>query len=68
MDTDKSVVIIWVVHLDGLNVEVRECVMSWMTTSKPWVLWKQHDSLSTTTKNSKNVVEEQLQLLLKERG
>ena len=44
MDTDKPVVIIW----DGLNVEERESSISWMTTSKSWVLWKQHDSLSTT--------------------
>jgi hypothetical protein len=32
--TDKSVVIMW----DGLNVEERESVMSWMTMSKSWVL------------------------------
>ncbi len=63
MDTDKLVVIIW----DGLNGEERESAMSWMTTSESWVLWKQHDSWSTT-KNSKDVVEGQLQLLLRERG
>jgi hypothetical protein len=50
-----------------LNVEERESAMSWMTTSKSWVLWKQHESLSTT-KNGKDVVEEQLQSLLRERG
>jgi hypothetical protein len=35
---DKTVVIVW----DGLNVEERVCVMSWMTTSKSWVLLKEH--------------------------
>ena len=55
-NTDKPVVIIW----DGLNEEERESAMSWMTTSKSWVLWKQHDSLSTT-KKSENTVEEKLQ-------
>jgi hypothetical protein len=53
--SDKPVVIVW----DGLNVEERECVMSWMTTSQSWVLWKQHDSLSIT-KNSENEKEEKL--------
>jgi hypothetical protein len=38
--SDKPVVIMW----DGLNVEERESVMRWMTTSKYWVLWKQNDS------------------------
>ena len=55
--------IIW----DGLNEEERECVMSWMTTSKSWVLRKQQDSLSTT-KKSENTVEEKLQSLLEECG
>ena len=55
-NTDESVDIIW----DGLNEEERESAMSWMTTSKSWVLWKQHDSLSTT-KKSENTVEEKLQ-------
>jgi len=53
MNTDRPVVIIW----DGLNGR----------RDKSWVLWKQHESLSTT-KNSKDVVEEQLQSLLRERG
>ena len=61
---DKSVVVIvW----DGLNVEERESVMNWMTTSKSWVLWKQHDSLSST-RNSKDEEEEKLQSLLEDCG
>ncbi len=54
-NTDKPVFIIW----DGLslNEEERESAMSWMTTSKSWVLWKQQDS-SSSTKNSENAVEE----------
>jgi hypothetical protein len=53
--TDKPVVIMW----DGLNVEERESVMSWMTMSKSWVLWRQHDSLSST-KTGENATEEKL--------
>jgi hypothetical protein len=52
---------------DGLNVEERESVMSWMTMSKSWVLWSQHDSLSST-KTVENTTEEKLQLLLGECG
>jgi len=52
---DKTLVIVW----DGLNVEESESVMNWMTTSKSWVLWKQHDSLSIT-KNSEDEEEEKL--------
>ncbi len=61
--TDKTVVILW----DGLNVEERENTMSWMTMSKFWVLWRQHDS-SSNTKTSENTTEEKLQLLLGECG
>ncbi len=61
--TAKPVVIMW----DGLNVEGRESVMSVMTMSNSWVLWKQHDSLSNT-KTGENVTEEKLQLLLGECG
>ena len=60
---DKSVVIVW----DGLNVEERESVMNWMTTSKSWVLWKQHDS-SSSMRNSKDEEEERLKSLLEDRG
>ena len=56
-------VIVW----DGLNEEERESVMHWMSTAKPWVLWKQRDSLSTI-KKSENTVEGKLQSLLEERG
>ena len=62
-NTDEPVVIIW----DGLNEEERESAMHWMTTSNPWVLWKQQDSLSTIQK-SENTVEGKLQSLLEERG
>jgi hypothetical protein len=62
-NTDESVVIIW----DGLNEEERESAMRWMTTSKPWVLWKQQDSL-TTRKKIENTVEGKLQSLLEECG
>jgi hypothetical protein len=61
--TDKPVVIMW----DGLNVEERESAMSWMTMSKSWVLWRQHDSL-WSTKTGENATEEKLQLLLGECG
>jgi hypothetical protein len=61
--TDKPVVIMW----DGLNVEERVCVMSWMTMSKSWVPWKEHDSLSST-KTGENVTEEKLRLFLGECG
>jgi hypothetical protein len=61
--TDKTVVIMW----DGLNVEERESAMSWMTMSKSWVLWRQHDS-SSSTKTDENATEEKLQLLLGECG
>jgi len=60
---DKPVVIIWV----GLNVEERESVMNWMTTSKSWVLWRQHDSLSST-RNSEDEEERKLQSLLEDCG
>ena len=63
MATDKPVVIMW----DGLNVEERESAMSWMTMSKSWVLWRQHDSL-WSTKTGENATEEKLQLLLGECG
>jgi hypothetical protein len=33
--------------------------MIWMTMSKSWVLWKQHDSLSST-KTGENITEEKL--------
>jgi ribonuclease HI len=62
-NTDEPVVIVW----DGLNEEERESAMHWMSTAKPWVLWKQRDSLSTI-KKSENTVEGQLQSLLEERG
>ena len=52
---------------DGLNVEERESAMSWMKMSKSWVLWRQHDSLSST-KSGENATEEKLQLLLGECG
>ncbi len=41
--------------------------MSWMTTSKSWVLWRQHDS-SSSTKTVENATEEKLQSLLEECG
>ena len=62
-NTDESVVIVW----DGLNEEERESVMHWMSTAKPWVLWKQRNSLSTI-KKSESTVEVKLQSLLQERG
>ncbi len=62
-ETDKPVVIMW----DGLNVEERENVMSWMTMSKSWVLWSQHDS-SSSTKTDENATEEKLQSLLGDCG
>ena len=62
-NTDEPVVIVW----DGLTEEEREGAMRWMSTAKPWVLWKQRDSLSTI-KKSENTVEGQLQSLLEERG
>ena len=55
--------IIW----EGLNEKKRESVIRWMTTSNPWVLWKQQDSLSTI-KKIENTVEDKLQTLLEERG
>jgi hypothetical protein len=42
-------------------VEERERDMSWMTMSKSWVLWSQHDS-SSSTKTGENTTEEKLQL------
>ena len=42
-------------------------MMNWMTTSKSWVLWKQHDS-SSSMRNSKDEEEERLQSLLEDRG
>ena len=62
-NTDEPVVIVW----DGLNEEEREGAMRWMSTAKPWVLWKQRDSLSTI-KKSESTVEGKLQSLLEERG
>ena len=62
-NTDEPVVIVW----DGLNEEERESAMHWMSTAKPWVLWKQRDSLSTI-KKSENTVGGKLQSLLEERG
>jgi hypothetical protein len=38
-----------------------------MTKSKSWVLWRQHDSWSSTT-TGENTTEEKLQSLLGERG
>jgi hypothetical protein len=38
-----------------------------MTTSKSWVLWRQHDS-SSSTKTGENATEEKLQSLLGECG
>ncbi len=62
-NTDEPVVIVW----DGLNEEERESAMHWMSTAKPWVLWKQRDSLSSI-KKSESTVEGKLQSLLEERG
>jgi hypothetical protein len=45
----------------------RENVMNWMTMSKSWVLWRQHDS-SSNTKTGDNATEEKLQSLLGECG
>jgi hypothetical protein len=61
--TDKPVVIMW----DGLNVEESERAMRWMTMSKSWVLWRQHDS-SSSTKTGENATEEKFQLILGECG
>jgi hypothetical protein len=61
--TDKPVVIMW----DELNVEERENTMSWMTMSKSWVFWRQHNS-SSSTKTDENTTEEKLQSLLVECG
>ncbi len=41
--------------------------MHWMSTAKPWILWKQRDSLSTI-KKSERTVEDKLHSLLEERG
>jgi hypothetical protein len=46
----------------GLNVKERESEMSLMTTSQSWMIWKEHDSLSST-KNSENEEDEKLQSL-----
>ena len=62
-NTDEPVVIVW----DGLNEEERESAMHWMSTAKPWVLWKQRDSLSSI-KKSESTVEGKLQSLLEEWG
>jgi ribonuclease HI len=61
--TDKTVLIMW----DGLNMEERENGMRWMTRSKSWLLWRQHDSSSSTT-TVENATEEKLQSLLGECG
>ena len=60
---DRPVVIVW----DGLNVEEREGAMNWMATSKSWVLWRQHDSLSSTGSNE-DEEERKLQSLLEDGG
>jgi hypothetical protein len=56
--TDKTVVIMW----DGLNVEERECVMSWMTMSKSWVLWKKCFFVDQSSSTGENTTEEKLKL------
>ena len=50
-NTDEPVVIVW----DGLTEEEREGAMRWMSTAKPWVLWKQGDSFSTIKKSESTV-------------
>jgi hypothetical protein len=62
--TDKTVVIMW----DGLNVEERESVMTWMTMSKSWVFLKKCFFVDQSSSTGESTTEEKLQLLLGECG
>jgi len=58
--------IIYSLHLYNEGIHTQGA-MNWMTTSKSWVLWTQHDSLSSTRSNE-DEEERKLQSLLEDCG